>query len=33
MTDNIRMTEHEIPPEFWADMKSEGLIAPACPVP
>ena len=33
MTDNIRMTEHEIPPEFWADMKSEGLIGTGCPVP
>ena len=33
MTDNIRMTEDKIPPELWADMKSEGLIALGCPIP
>ena len=33
MTDNIRMTEHSIPPEFWADMLEEGLIAAGCPLP
>ena len=33
MADNIRMTEHSIPPEFWTEMVAEGLIAPGCPVP
>ena len=33
MTDNIRMTQHSIPPEFWQELLSEGLIAPGCPLP
>ena len=33
MTDNIRMMEHSIPPEFWAEMVAEGLISSDCPLP
>ena len=31
MTDNIRMMEHSIPPDFWAELLAEGLIASDCP--
>jgi D-threo-aldose 1-dehydrogenase len=33
MTDNIRMMQHSIPPEFWAEMLAEGVITSDCPVP
>jgi D-threo-aldose 1-dehydrogenase len=33
MHDNIRMTQHKIPSDFWAEMLAEGLISPGCPVP
>ena len=33
MTENIRMMQHTIPPDLWADMVAEGLILSDCPLP
>ena len=33
MTDNIRMMQHSIPSEFWAEMVAKGLISSDCPLP
>jgi len=33
MTDNIRMMQHSIPPDFWAEMVAEGVISSDCPLP
>ena len=33
MTDNIRMTQHKIPDEYWRELITESLIAAGCPVP
>jgi len=30
---NLRLLHAKIPPELWADMKSQGLIPPQAPVP
>jgi len=31
--DNVRMVEFPIPGDFWAELKSSGLIAEAAPTP
>ena len=33
MTENVRMMQHAIPSELWADMVAEGLILSDCPLP
>ena len=33
MTENVRMMQHAIPPNLWADMIEEGLILSDCPLP
>jgi D-threo-aldose 1-dehydrogenase len=30
---NVTFMSHPIPAEFWTEMKAEGLIDPASPVP
>lgn len=31
--DNVRLIEHPIPDDFWAELKAEGLIASEAPTP
>lgn len=31
--DNVRLIEHPVPDDFWADLKAEGLIASEAPTP
>ena len=31
--ENFRMVEHFIPAEFWADLRSRGLLPEEAPVP
>jgi D-threo-aldose 1-dehydrogenase len=31
--DNVRMVEHPIPAALWSELKGEGLIAAAAPIP
>jgi len=33
LTANISSVDADIPPQFWSDLKSEGLIVPDAPVP
>ena len=31
--DNVRLIEHPVPDDFWAELKAEGLIASEAPTP
>jgi D-threo-aldose 1-dehydrogenase len=31
--DNVQMMQHPTPPEFWEELRHEGLIAPGSPTP
>jgi D-threo-aldose 1-dehydrogenase len=31
--ENVRLFRHDVPPELWQELRRDGLIAPASPVP